>query len=238
VARSLPKARFDDLVRCATDAFIARGYRLTRMDDIADEVKVAKPTLYLYVESKEALFALCCEHADRSEALAIPSLLPVKTPQPGVVVSSLRRRFASAATFPALRKAIAAEPPNDFEFELRGVLGELFDAAETNCRLIKLVDRCSDHPEVGPIWEEEGRKTPRALLAQYLAAREAAGQLSQQHEPRLLARIAIETIVTWAIHIKWDRAPEHFDPAAVRAAVLDCATSGVLRAGIPSSGIA
>lgn len=44
---------------------------------------VAKGTLYGYVESKEALFALCIFHADRSGAMERPATLPVPTPKRG-----------------------------------------------------------------------------------------------------------------------------------------------------------
>ena len=55
MARRIPESRFDELVRAATGVFIARGYRLTQMSDVAEAVGVAKGTLYGYVESKDAL---------------------------------------------------------------------------------------------------------------------------------------------------------------------------------------
>ena len=70
--RTIPPQRFDELVRKATEVFIARGYRRTQMADIAEAVGVSKATLYLYVESKEALFALCVRHANDPNALELP----------------------------------------------------------------------------------------------------------------------------------------------------------------------
>jgi len=58
MARRIPENRFDELVRGATEVFIARGYRLTQMSDVAEAVGVAKGTLYGYVESKDALLWL------------------------------------------------------------------------------------------------------------------------------------------------------------------------------------
>ena len=74
MARRIPENRFDDLVDAATEVFIERGYRLTQMADIARAVGVAKGTLYGYVESKEALFELCLEHADRQSPLELPAV--------------------------------------------------------------------------------------------------------------------------------------------------------------------
>ena len=44
----------------------------------------------------------------------------------------------------------------------------------------------------------------------------------------LVARLAVETIATWAIHIKWDRSPEDFDPVAAKEAVLEYVLRGLL----------
>ena len=55
MARSIPVGRLEHLVDCATSVFIDQGYRRTQMADVADALGVAKGTLYLYVESKEAL---------------------------------------------------------------------------------------------------------------------------------------------------------------------------------------
>ena len=83
MSRHIPENRFDDLVDAATDVFIARGYRLTQMADVAAAVGVAKGTLYGYVEGKEALFALCLRCASRTGPVALPEQLPVPSPAPG-----------------------------------------------------------------------------------------------------------------------------------------------------------
>jgi AcrR family transcriptional regulator len=74
VARRIPGDRFDALVRSATGVFIARGYRLTQMSDIAQAVGVAKGTLYGYVESTAALLLLCLRYADEKAPLGLPEV--------------------------------------------------------------------------------------------------------------------------------------------------------------------
>ena len=54
--RRVPEHRIKDLFAAATAVFIEQGYRRTQMSDVARRLGVAKGTLYLYVESKEALF--------------------------------------------------------------------------------------------------------------------------------------------------------------------------------------
>ncbi|MEL6348325.1 MAG: helix-turn-helix domain-containing protein [Myxococcota bacterium] len=73
MARRIPASRFDELVRAATAVFIARGYRLTQMADIAEAAGVAKGTLYRYVESKDALLEQCLWHADEPGMIPLPS---------------------------------------------------------------------------------------------------------------------------------------------------------------------
>ena len=83
--RAIPKDRFHDLVEAATSVFLEQGYRRTQMADVAARMGVAKGTVYLYVESKEALFDAVIRHADHREPLQLPDALPIPTPPPGAV---------------------------------------------------------------------------------------------------------------------------------------------------------
>jgi AcrR family transcriptional regulator len=48
-----------ELVRCALELFVERGFAATRLDDVARQAGVSKGTLYLYFSSKEDLFKAC-----------------------------------------------------------------------------------------------------------------------------------------------------------------------------------
>jgi AcrR family transcriptional regulator len=48
--------RREAIIEAAMDEFIARGYAATRLDDVANRAGVAKGTIYLHFEDKEALF--------------------------------------------------------------------------------------------------------------------------------------------------------------------------------------
>ena len=56
VPRVVPESRLKDLLQCATRVFIEQGYRRTQIADVAQALGVAKGTVYLSVDSKEALF--------------------------------------------------------------------------------------------------------------------------------------------------------------------------------------
>ncbi len=47
------------VILAAAQAFAARGYHNTSLDDLAASLKVTKPTLYLYVQNKEAMLFEC-----------------------------------------------------------------------------------------------------------------------------------------------------------------------------------
>ncbi len=228
MARRIPANRFDDLVRGATEIFSVQGYRRTQMEGVAEAVGVSKATLYLYVESKDALLALCLSHADDQSRVEKPEVLPLPTPPPGALANLLRQRLADLGKFPVLRAALERDRADDIASELRDVLEELYTILETNCRGIRLLERCADHPEIGPVWHEVARNPGRADLARYVESRIRAGQLRPVEHPRLAARIALETIATWAMHIKWDLNPEPFEPLSTKAAVIEQACRGLL----------
>lgn len=219
--RRIPEERFDELVRAAVEVFIERGYRRTQMSDVAREVGVAKGTLYGYVESKEALFTLCLAFADHAGPVPRPATLPLATPRAGELEAEVKRRLASESVPAALTDALEGSEAEDPRGELEGVLAALYDTLTRNRHAIKLIDRCMDHPELGPIWQAAGRESIRGALRRYLESRIAAGQLREQTNTRLAARIVVETLTTWAVHIHWDRAPESFDPAEARETVID-----------------
>ena len=100
--------------------------------------------------------------------------------------------------------------------ELEAVVRELYELNEANHRGIKLIDRCQDHPELGLIWQKTGREATRQQMVDYLTLRIEGGQLRRVSNVRLAARFIIETVATWAIHIKWDHSPESFDPGEAR----------------------
>jgi AcrR family transcriptional regulator len=54
--RRRPEARPEEILEAALDVFGELGFARTRLDDVARRAGVSKGTLYLYFDSKEALF--------------------------------------------------------------------------------------------------------------------------------------------------------------------------------------
>ncbi|MEC5398178.1 TetR/AcrR family transcriptional regulator [Uliginosibacterium sp. H1] len=61
--RRRKEARPGELVAAALDVFVERGFAAARLDEIAARAGVSKGTLYLYFESKEALFKAVVQEA-------------------------------------------------------------------------------------------------------------------------------------------------------------------------------
>lgn len=55
------EARPAELLSAALDLFVERGYAATKLDDVAAKAGVSKGTLYLYFDSKDALFKAVIE---------------------------------------------------------------------------------------------------------------------------------------------------------------------------------
>lgn len=219
MARRSPPDRIERLVEVATQVFIQLGYRRTQMADVAAALGVAKGTLYLAVESKEALFDLVVRHAGVAHPPAPPHL-PVATPPPGATLALVQERIEAAVIGPALAAALRDPPPREARGELTAIVRELYATMSTQRVAIKLIDRCAaDYPELARVWVRAGRATQHAALCRYLESRIAAGALAAVPDVAIAARLIIETLTTWAVHRHWDREPQPMDEARVQASV-------------------
>ena len=220
MARSIPSDRFELLVGAAVEVFIRQGYQRTQMSDVAEALGVAKGTLYLYVDSKEALFALALRHADRKAALDVPEQLPVSAPGEEALLEEIESALASRALTPKMFAALDGDPPENLSGELESVLVEAYDVCAANCRSIKLVDRCSaDHPHLAEVWFKQGREGLMGLFLEYLALRP---DLAREYEDKdVVARLIVETIAFWTVHRRWDPHPQIVEDSAVKQTVVD-----------------
>jgi AcrR family transcriptional regulator len=217
MARATPPDRIDELVRCAAQVFIRQGYRRTQMADVAAALGVAKGTLYLYVESQEALFDLVARYADAPSPIANPPVLPVRTPRPGQTLRYVRERLEANAAPTALRKALAGRAAGDARAELETILVQLYDTLAANRVGIKLLDSSArDLPELAALWFAGARGGLLELLTRYLAQRFRQKRLAPAPDAAVAARLVLETLVFWAVHRHWDPAREPVDDELAR----------------------
>jgi AcrR family transcriptional regulator len=234
MARPIPSDRFAALIRVATEVFLERGYRRTQMADVAEALGVAKGTLYLYVESKEALFEQVLLHADGPAAIPSPDSLPVPSPEPGSTLSKVRERLLRDAHLPALTDALARRRVSNVRGEIEAIFRELYRLLAAHRVAIKLLDRCSSElPALAGLWSDGGRGPILAGLEQFLRRRTDLGHLPRFAQGDRMARMALEVVVQWAVHARWDPNPDprFEDDEIVEAAVVEFVTRALCGGG-------
>jgi AcrR family transcriptional regulator len=221
MARSIPAGRLEQLVDCATAVFIDRGFRRTQMADVAEALGVAKGTLYLYVESKEAMFDLAARYADAERPIENPPALPVPAPKPGATLEYVRGRLVQQGSLPSLTEALARQRVTDVASEIETIVSELYAVMARNRRGLKLLDRSApDMPELAALWFEGTRGALIAAFDQYLRDRIRRGKFRAVPDTAVAVRLIIETTVFWAVHRHWDPHPQIVDEAVARKTVV------------------
>jgi AcrR family transcriptional regulator len=213
--------RFLRIAEAAIACFSELGYRRTQVADIARQMGVAAGTLYLSVDSKEALLHLAVMRlcGEGFEGLAVP----FPAPPVSQTVLLLRKAVAERTRFPALDLLLERRKLPVFEDLLR--LGEeIYDRLASEARAIWLIDRCSlDIPELGNLHRDELRG---AVLASLIRLMERHGKLDHG-KAAILARNALEMLTWAAVH---RRRNDRFhadgimpaDEAAIRAVSARC----------------
>lgn len=191
------------------------------MADVADALRVAKGTLYLYVESKEALFDLVARYADAERPFQITPALPVPSPKPGATLEYVRQRLVESRTFPALSAALARQRVMDVRSEIESIVVELYGAMARNRHGLRLLDRsAADMPELAALWFEGARGGLITALEQYLQDRIRRGKLRSVPDTGVTARLIIETVVFWAVHRHWDPHPQVVEEQVAQSTVV------------------
>jgi AcrR family transcriptional regulator len=229
--RRTPDSRFQELVEAASAVFIAQGYRRTQMADVATAMGVAKGTVYLYVESKEALFDVVLRYADAPRPLDPPDTMPVPTPPSGRTLRYVRDRLTEPASV-TLRQRLGRSRFHIGADELTVIFSEIYGSMARNRTGIKLVDRCAiDYPELAKLWFTEGREVLLSELSRYLTVGMGRGRLRVVPDPAIAARLVLETLVFWAVHRHWDPSPQPVDPTVVQDAVIQLLVGALLERG-------
>lgn len=214
--------RLSDLVRAASKVFLEKGYRLAQVADAAREMGVAPGTVYLYVESKEALFDLVIRCALDPSLAESDSEVPLRCPDERATLEFVRATLEAQTKLPLLKAAVERRPPSNAAGELDAIVRELFAGTAKNWQALKLLERCAtDWPELAQLWFGEHRPRIFALFARYLASRMATGRLRAVPDPVIAARLIIEMVATFAMHCRADRHSPQMDEKAAEDVVVD-----------------
>jgi len=137
--RRKAEARPADILSAALDAFVENGFTAARLEDIAERAGVSKGTLYLYFESKEALF----------KAVIRETIVPV-----------VERAEQRVEAFSGSSRDLLVET-------LRGWWSELSKSRMTGLPKLVLAE-ATNFPEAARIYFDEVVLRVRALFARIL----------------------------------------------------------------------
>ena len=223
-------SRMDQLLAAAAKVFISRGYHRAAMSEIAREMGVAPGTIYLYVESKEALFHLLAARTAVNPRAPLPDMpeLPVKTPPPGTTLQMLQRAMTLQGYAPRLAAALSRSGDTAIFDDCGALIAELFDSAYERRVGINLIERSAiDWPELAETFYEGLRAPLVKALASYLERGIAAGKLRAVPDSHVAARFIVETIAWFAIHRHGDPRPKDFSDEKAREGVIDLVTASI-----------
>lgn len=216
--RPRPADRLPEIVAAAARAFRARGYRRTKMEDVARALGMSPGALYRYVEGKDALFHLVIESAGGHPPA--PRTLPVPNPPRADTLALLRERLEAGVRIETLEEALASPSAEDPRAELESITREMYARFEAGREAGNFVEQSAvEFPELAQIWFGEVRHAFFERAARYVASRIAAGQLRPLPDAAAAARAWIETVVFFARHRRGDPF-EKLDDAAARETVV------------------
>jgi AcrR family transcriptional regulator len=227
MVRTRPPRRLDEIADAATSVFIRRGFGPARVADIAREAGVGPGTVYLYAESKDALFDLALRRAFEDPSLLNPAL-PHPAGSRADTADHLWRCLQNAAHFPMLWLGAESPPPADPRAEVHGIIAELYVWLSRYARGIQLVERsASDWPELERLFRRRFWRGGVRRVADYLARRSREGVLVLRYDPHAAAHLAVEALSWMAVRRHWSPDPPPFSEAVASAAAVEFITDGL-----------
>lgn len=214
--RRKAEGRLQAIVEAALCVFCRHGYADTQIADIARAAGVSTGTVYLYAESKEALFHAALRHA---QGATLEAPLPLAFPGWAKTTAELKRLAAGVSGWPRLAAAIGARS-RPSQATLLAIAGELYDLISVNRRVLTLIDRCArDIAAIQNVYES-GMRNVYIADVERLAAR-----LPYLLHPALTARAFVEVIAWMAMHRHGDTNPPNATESDIRAATIAAASA-------------
>lgn len=227
MARARPPQRLDEIAEAALRVFLAKGYRRTRMDEVAREAGVSPGLLYCYAAGKEALYQLVTLRELGVDLRG--SELPVPKPDAAAVAALTKRAMREVATITALDDALRRERPADVKAELEAIVGEHYDRLHRYRRFVRLAERSAlDWPELSERFYERGRRPFVNRLGDYIARRVEGGDFAPVPDPQVAARFVVETVAWFANHRYGDYDGAAIDADVAKTTVVQLITAGLI----------
>lgn len=222
--------RLRELVEAAFDVFCRQGFERSQVADVAKVMGVAVGTVYLYVESKEALFDLVVRHTTMEDPEWLDTIeIPVTTPEAGSTTKYLSEVFGREGQWPKLEAALKKKKATDIRSELTEVVQEQYGLMKKHRRgLVLLLRSALEYPGLADVFVLGLRKRLLETLQKYIDLRIKGGQLTAPKNVMASAAVLTQTIA-------WANLQRPFDPGltalteqAVEDATVDMLVNGLL----------
>lgn len=197
------------------------------MSDVAEEAGVSQGTLYNYVESKEALFRLLLDRGLGAPVPA-PTSFPLSSPTPSALARRMDAAIDTNFALPLLDEALARRRVRDARGELTAVIDELYERTLATREGADVLERSArDVPELAAVFYGKVR---RGLFHRFeaLVKRRTASGHYHRRDPKVVTRIVVETVTTFARHIYRDIEPPDFDLVKARPVIIEALVSGIV----------
>lgn len=129
--KRVPRAeRERQMLDAAVAVFARRGFRAASMDEIAEAAGVSKPLVYLYLESKDALFTACIRREADALTAAVRDAVEAGAPPERQLWSGLLGFFGHTAAHPdgwTVLYAQARTVGEPFAAEVAGLRARIVD---------------------------------------------------------------------------------------------------------------
>ncbi len=215
--RITPENRIPDIVRAAIAVFSRKGYRLTQMEEIAEEAEVSKATLYYYFKSKAHLFQYVLQNSNPEGDGDMPSPESSQPKSERDLLLLLKRRLKEGSRLEKLNGFLSRKAEEvDLASEIAQILEELWDITERNRIQIVILEKSAfEFPELAEIYDKYARRQVLHQLEEYLAARIAQGTIRSLQSIPATARFVTESLAWFGFKQKMAR-----DPIYTKAEVL------------------
>lgn len=232
------EGRLRELVEAALEVFCRQGYQRAQVADVAKVMGVAPGTVYLYVESKEALFDLVIRHTASDSPHWLEAIdTPVPNPKPGSTLRFLREILDRKGQWPRLEAALKLSASTEIRAELDGVVREQYRLMTRHrAGLVLLTRSALEFPGLLEVFVLGLRKRLLENLAKYLQSRIRAGQIRPLEDVGATAAVLTQTIAWANLQRPFDPGLVAFSEAHIENASVDLIVSGLLPAPLAHEG--
>jgi AcrR family transcriptional regulator len=219
---------YSAFIRFATESFVTKGYRQTRLQDIVYDTMVAKGSVYTYVQSKEALFFLALYWADHVRSPRPHRRRPVQAPDPETMRKYVLERLEPIGALPKLDTEPPARTLKEARRELGAALYQIYRQFTRNRTSVRLIARCRrEHPVLAAMPAKPMGLPAVPKIARFLEIHQE--NLPKGQHPLLLASITVRALAYFGVYRPYPPLACRASSLMMGAALVDMLVRGTLR---------